>query len=335
MWQRLGYALLLGIIFNFILDLIFSLVYTNYTLFQPFTHYLASIFLTYLVFESIYFTNKPLSKSYKWDHKPYQRFIYQFVINSVIAIIIIESIRLAIKLLQGDAYYISIFDELIITIFILIVVFIITAIDLSIFLLNKWRFSLAELEKFKKENAEIRFESLRSQLNPHFLFNSLNTLSSLIYENQKNAELFIRELSDVYRYILENRDKELVPLSKELEFAQSYIHLIQLRFDKNLIVIADLRLGNKKYNIAPLTLQLLIENAIKHNIISKKYPLKINIFMEDNSLIVKNEVQLKQTKEYSSEMGLKNIQSRYGYLTNRKVEVDEGIKDFTVKIPLI
>ena len=119
---------------------------------------------------------------------------------------------------------------------------------MSNFLLNKWLFSLAELENFKKENAEIRFESLRSQLNPHFLFNSLNTLSSLIYENQKNAELFIRELSDVYRYILENSDKELVPLSKELDFAQSYIHLIQLRFDKNLIVITDLKIDNKKYH---------------------------------------------------------------------------------------
>jgi len=257
------------------------------------------------------------------------------LINSAIAIIISESVRWGNKLLSGPVNFVSLQDESIFITYIFIIVLIITITDLSVFLLNKWRFSLGELERFKKENAEIRFESLRSQLNPHFLFNSLNTLSSLIYENQKNAELFIRELSDVYRYILENRERELVPLSKELDFAQSYIHLIQLRFDKNLIVETDLKINNEKYNIAPLTLQLLIENAIKHNIISKKHPLKINIYIEDDTLIVKNEIQLKQTKEYSSEMGLKNIQSRYDYLTTRKVEVYENSDEFIVKVPLI
>jgi len=334
-WLRFAYAILLGIVFNFILDLIFSLIYAYYRLFQPLNNYLATILITYFVLEILLFINKSLSKKYKWNDNVYLRFIYQFTLNSIIAIIIVDVFRWGIKLLQGDIYYVSLFDELTIIIYIIVIVLIMTTVELSIFLLNKWRFSLAELERFKKENAEIRFESLRSQLNPHFLFNSLNTLSSLIYENQKNAELFIRELSDVYRYILENRDKELIPLTKELDFAQSYINLIQLRFDKNLVVGIELISNIEKYSIAPLTLQLLVENAVKHNIISKKYPLKISILIEGDTLIVKNKIRLKQTKDYSSEMGLKNIQSRYKYLTSRKVEVFETTEEFTVKIPLI
>ena len=334
-WLRRSYGFFLGIIFNFILDVIFSLVYTNYSLFQPLTHYIFSISLTYIVFELIFRLNKRLDKKYDWDNKPYQRFFSHLSINSIIAIILVEGLRWGINILLGSFYYISLQDELIIIVFILIIVLVITIIELSIFLLNNWRFSLAELERFKKENAEIRFESLRSQLNPHFLFNSLNTLSSLIYENQENASLFIRELSDVYRYILENKDKELIPLSKELEFSTSYIHLIRLRFDENLKVITNLKNNNDKYRIAPLTLQLLIENAVKHNIISKKLPLHIDILIEDEMLIVKNKLQTKESKEYSSAMGLKNIISRYDFLTDRKVEISKNTKEFIVKIPLI
>ena len=334
-WLRLSYGLFLGIVFNFILDVIFSLVYTKYNLFQPLTNYLVSIILTYLVFECLFLVNNWLSKKYSWDNKPYQRTILQFVLNGVIAIFIVEVIRIGIKLLSGNVYFISLLDELIIIGLILFIVLVFTIIELSIYLLNIWRFSLAELERFKKENAEIRFESLRSQLNPHFLFNSLNTLSSLVYENPENAGLFIRELSDVYRYILENRDKELVAFSKELDFAQSYIQLMKLRFGENINVTTNINNPNDKLRIAPLTIQLLIENAVKHNVISRKYPLQVDVSVINDMLVVCNKLQPKQTKEYSNEMGLKNIKSRYDFLTDKKVEVSEKGKEFIVKIPLI
>ena len=208
-------------------------------------------------------------------------------------------------------------------------------IELGLFLLYKWRFSLAELERFKKDNAEFQFESLRSQVNPHFLFNSLNTLSSLIYENQEKAGSFIRELSDVYRYILENRGKELLMLREELAVARSYIYLAQLRFDKNLIVRLNISSDYNTKKIAPLTLQLLIENAVKHNVISKRKPLFVDIFVEGKYLIVKNNLQKKVSKEYSSHLGLKNIQSRYAFLTEDKMEILESETEFVVKIPLI
>jgi hypothetical protein len=325
----------MGIAFKFLLDVIFSLVYTNYELLQPFGNYLATIFLTYLVFEILFLINKRLNKRYNWDTHPYHRFVIQIFLNLIVAIVIIEGFRWGYKLIFGLVYYISLLDELIIVGFIAFIVFAFVFSELSIFLLNKWRFSLAELERFKKENVEIRFESLRTQLNPHFMFNSLNTLSSLIYENQENAALFIRELSDVYRYILENRDRELVPLKNEVDFANSYIFLIRLRFENNLDIVSEIKNPELKYNIAPLTLQLLIENAVKHNIISKKYPLRLHIYIEKDILVVTNNLQPKQTKEYSSKMGLKNIQSRYGFLTDKKVEILQSENDFKVKIPLI
>ncbi|NQU32349.1 MAG: histidine kinase [Bacteroidetes bacterium] len=334
-WLRFGYGLLLGIILNFILDVIFGLIYKQYSLFQPVSNYLGTIIITYVVFESLFWINRMLSNRYNWESKPIFRFLGQLIINSVVSLVIVYGLRLIIALFFGFNDYISFFDELIIIGYIIFIVLIYTTLDLIIFLLNRWRNSLAELERFKKENAEFKFESLRSQLNPHFLFNSLNTLSSLVYENQDKAGLFIRELSDVYRYILENRDKELIVLSKELHFANSFIELSKLRFDKNLEVEMVNEHNNDDKKIAPLTLQMLVENAIKHNVISKKQPLTIRILIYENTIEVRNNLQPKRTNEYSSELGLKNIISRYQFLTKRTVEVSQTDLEFSVKIPLI
>ncbi len=334
-WIRWSYGFFLGIIFKFILDVIFGLIYTNYNLFEPLINYVLSIVLFYLITEILIRVNRKFDKKYSWDQKPYLRFTIQLALDSFIALLIVFAVRWSINLVFGISNYISLWDELTLAALTLFVVLVFVIIELSIFLLNKWRYSLAELEKFKKENAEYRFELLRSQLNPHFLFNSLNTLSSLVYENQESAGIFIRELSDVYRYILENRDKDLITLSMEIEFVSSYITLMKLRFGDNLIVEVDLDHLQKNFSIAPLTLQLLIENAIKHNVVSRKKPLHINLFLEDDYLVVCNNIQPKVNKEYSSEMGLKNISNRYSYLSERKIEIIKTNEEFTVKIPLL
>lgn len=156
-----------------------------------------------------------------------------------------------------------------------------------------------------------------------------------MYENQEKAEIFIRELADVYRYILEFRDHELVVVSKELEMVKSYMYLVQLRFDTNLEMIVNIGEAAAVRRIAPMTLQMLIENAIKHNVISKKKPLTIRLYDEDSYLVVENNLQKKESKEYSSQVGLKNIQSRYGYLSDGKIDVTENEQIFKVRIPLI
>ncbi len=207
--------------------------------------------------------------------------------------------------------------------------------ELGLSLLYKWRFSLAELERFKIENAEFKFEMLRNQVNPHFLFNSLNTISSLIYENQDIAAEYIRKLSRVYRYVLEQKEKELIKLKTELDFIKAYIYLYELRFTNMLTFEISISDESNDCFIAPMTLQMLIENAVKHNIVSKKKPLTIKISSTDKYLLVSNNLQKKQIKEYSSELGLKNIKNRYAFISDKEVIVEETNECFSVKIPLI
>ncbi len=177
-WFRWTYGIFLGVMLNFILDVTFSLLYATYNLIQPIENYLWAIVLSYLVFELLFLVNARLNKDYQWEHKPIQRFSLQFISNTTIAIGIVEVSRLAAIISFHEDYYISLMDEKIIMTFTSIAVLIFTVLESGLFLMGKWRYSLAELERFKKENVEIRFESLRSQLNPHFLFNSLHTLSS-------------------------------------------------------------------------------------------------------------------------------------------------------------
>lgn len=335
MWVRWTSILLLGILFRFLLDVVFSLFYRNYELLQSFNAYLFTIVITFLVFESIFQFNQLLDRKIKWETKPYQRFFVQWFISLVIGLFFAIVLRWFFVLVFIEFTYVNLQDEIILSIFVLLITSTLTIVDLGIFLLEKWRFSLAELERFKKENAEFQFESLRNQVNPHFLFNSLNTLSSLIFQDQQKAGSFVRELSDVYRYILENRDRELVTLKKELEILKSYIYLLLLRFEQNLSITIDLPQNLDNFLIPPLTLQMLVENATKHNVISKKKPLHVKIFAEDIYIVVSNNLQLKDSKTYSSKLGLKNIKSRYNYLTDKAVEISEGPDEFKVKIPLI
>lgn len=334
-WVRWGSILFLGILFRFLLDVIYSLFYRNYSLLQSFEKYLFTIIITFLFFESIYHLNKVFERKVKWELKPYKRFLVQWLLSFSIGLTFTIAIRWIFVLIFISFTYVNLFDEIILVIFVLLIATTVTVVDLSLFLLEKWRFSLAELERFKKENAEFRFESLRAQVNPHFLFNSLNTLSSLIFQDQQKAESFVRELSDVYRYILENKDRELVTLKKELEILKSYIYLILLRFEQNLSITIDIENSEDNLLIAPLSLQMLVENATKHNIISKKKPLKVKIYSEDDYIVVRNNIQRKKIKIYSSKLGLENIKSRYNFLTNKEVEIFEETNEFLVKIPLI
>lgn len=334
-WVRLGSTVFLGILFRFLLDVTYSLLYRNYDLLQPFNSYLFTICIVYLFFESTYHVNRLLDKKLSWEALPYRRFFTQWILSFGIGLFFAIVLRWVVVFIFISFTYVNLFDELVLVLFILLVTTTLSIIDLALFLLEKWRFSLAELERFKKENAESQFESLRTQINPHFLFNSLNTLSALIFQDQNKAESFIRELSDVYRYILENKDTELVTLKKELEIIKSYIYLIILRFEQNLAVKIDINNNLDAMLIPPLTLQMLVENAVKHNIISRKKPLAVKIYSEDDYIVVSNNLQKKDTNKFSTKLGLENIKSRYNYLTDKKVEIVESPDEFLVKIPLI
>jgi len=187
----------------------------------------------------------------------------------------------------------------------------------------------------EKEKALVMYESLKQQLNPHFLFNSLTSLSSLIQQDQKLAKQFLDQMSKIYRYILKNRDSEFVPLIEDINLAEVYTKLQQTRFQNGLQVNIKVDEENYHRKIVPVTLQNLIENAIKHNIIDIDSPLRIDIFAEDGYLIVRNNLQKKNFVETSNKQGLVNMKSLYHYLSSQAIVINEDENYFTVKIPLI
>ena len=205
----------------------------------------------------------------------------------------------------------------------------------SAFLYDRWKRTIIEAERLMRENVESQLEGLKNQVNPHFLFNSLNTLSYLIPEDSQRAVHFVQKLSKVYRYILEIRDKKLITLREELEFLHAYLFLLQERFGDNLKVA--LRADESAYNhyLVPLSLQILFENAIKHNIISSDKPLFIELWVEGGRLVVRNKLQRKKQVMPSTRLGLQNIRNRYAFFSDEEVSVVETDECFTVSLPLI
>jgi two-component system, LytTR family, sensor kinase len=198
------------------------------------------------------------------------------------------------------------------------------------------RQTLIEKEQLAKANLQSQLEGLRNQVNPHFLFNSLNTLTHLIAENPDNAVRFVQKMSKVYRYILEMRDSSTTPLSTELEFLKAYIFLLKERFGDNFQAKINKNTeGVSNVEIVPLSLQIIFENAIKHNVISAEKPLLIEVFIENNHLIVRNNLQRKNQVQIGTGTGLENIKDRYALVSDKKMEVIVTPQYFTVVLPLL
>jgi two-component system, LytTR family, sensor kinase len=211
----------------------------------------------------------------------------------------------------------------------------IIAIYESIYFMHQLRHSVEETENLKRENLSAQLNALRTQVNPHFLFNNLNTLASLIPECPEHAVDFVQQLSKVYRHILEVKEEKSILLSKEMEVLEAYYFLLKTRFGNNIELKINIPCEKLDKNIVPLSLQLLMENAIKHNIVSESRPLHINIFTENGSLVMDNNLQLKKQISESTGIGLDNIRNRYKLISEKPVKVTESETNFTVSIPLI
>jgi two-component system LytT family sensor kinase len=198
-----------------------------------------------------------------------------------------------------------------------------------------WKHSLIEVEKYKTESANAQLQNLKSQLNPHFLFNNLSVLTSLVYKNQDKAADFINELSKVYRYALDNKGLELVSLQEELEFLKHYIYLLKIRFEGSLSFLININENNQTKYLPPMCLQMLVENTIQHNEASQAKPLQVTIFTMDNTLTIENKIQARSDQAESSKTGLKNLQARYSFFTDKKIEISNDEKVFKVTLPLM
>jgi signal transduction histidine kinase len=190
-------------------------------------------------------------------------------------------------------------------------------------------------QTFIAKTASAQFDALKNQLDPHFLFNSLNVLTSLIEENPGAATKFTTALSKVYRYVLEQKNKDLITVEEELKFAKLYMSLINMRFEDSIIFTVPERLSNPEAKVVPLSLQLLLENAVKHNQVTPSKKLQITIYEEEGNLVIKNNVQPKSVVKKGSGVGLQNIRQRYFLLTDRPVKIEQSDREFKVAIPLL
>src|SRR6185295_12470087 len=222
------------------------------------------------------------------------------------------------------------------TLIIMICVIFITHVYETIFLVKESESEMIRNEQLERARAEAELEALKNQIDPHFIFNSLNTLSHLIDNNPAKARQFNDNLADVYRYILQNKARDLVLLREELQFLQSYFLLLQIRFEKAVELQLNLRDETlDQYLIPPISLQILAENAIKHNEFSEASPLLIEIEMKNDELVIHNPVHRKVLRKASSKIGLQNLGERYKMTTNKEIIIKDEEKDFTVILPIL
>lgn len=216
----------------------------------------------------------------------------------------------------------------------------IIAICISLMFYAVWYYKYRQENKVKEQKiiagtASAKFDALKNQLDPHFLFNSLNVLTSLIEEDPDQAQKFTTSLSKVYRYVLEQKNKDLVSVDEEFQFAKTYVKLLKMRFEDSIHFDIPDNSSNPEAKIVPLSLQLLLENAVKHNVVTSARPLHIKVYEEGDMLVVDNNIQEKQVVKKSSGVGLRNIQQRYDILTNRQVEITKSPNEFRVKLPML
>ena len=201
---------------------------------------------------------------------------------------------------------------------------------------KEMEFNRLRAEKMESAKVEAELEALKTQIDPHFIFNSLNTLSYLITREPQSAKLFNDTLAKVYRYILGNREKDLVLLKEELEFISNYFYLLKIRFAEAVNMIIEINdTGTEDFLIPPISLQTLVENAIKHNEFNEMHPLDIKVTVSSNYVVVRNPVKPKQQSMPSNKIGLNNLDNRYKLITRKNIVIENNYKFFTVKLPIL
>lgn len=276
-----------------------------------------------------------IHRKISWIETPVKRTVVQIVVflaYSICAYILVQFFNFYIwrGFLPSQSWN-SIIKSLPYTI---LISFIISLIFTAIGFFQAWKNSLIHAEKLKTEMMAYKYESLRNQINPHFLFNSLNVLIDLVYDDQAMAVQFIQQMSDLFRYVLDSRDKELVPLKDELEFIHSYTFLLKTRFEDKLNIEINVQPNLDDY-IVPMTLQLLIENAVKHNEVSEAFPLRILVSKKGDFLEVENLLKPKNIGDNLKKTGLKNISQQFAFFSEQPIKIITSDERFVVRVPIL
>lgn len=277
-----------------------------------------------------------LSSKYPWSQEPLKRLgigIVGSVFGNVIGFGLIRG--LLTLLFYGDSFSEFIENETLSYYVVALLISLVTTLIFHVFYFYKSaQEKKLSTQKIKTGVATAQLDALKTQLDPHFLFNSLNVLTSLIEESPEKAQDFTTTLSRVYRYVLEKKHEDLVSLEEEISFGKAYMRLLKMRFEDGLRYEFPTELPPGDFKISPLSLQLLLENTIKHNVVSEEQPLMVKVFISEGKLYVENNKQHKNSL-HSSGLGLQNIIQRYATLTSDKVHIADGAKSFTVQLPLI
>lgn len=276
-----------------------------------------------------------MDKKYSWEHDLGKRAFYgslALIAYSATAFLLVQ--LLMFWIVQGGLPEKPLYWALRSSYIAIGISFVVCFIFVAIGFFKNWKESLLEAERFRTEMLMYKYEALQNQINPHFLFNSFNVLSELVYEDQGKAQDFIRQMSQLFRYVLDSRDKELVPIGEEIRFIHAYAYLLQTRFEDKLDIKLDIQAEDNEM-IVPMTLQLLIENCVKHNEISSAQTLHIRISRHNGYLKVENNLQLKAAGPDSRKTGLSNIRQQYGFFTDQKIVVNRTKESFVVEVPIL
>lgn len=287
-----------------------------------------------------YLIDGKLDQWVDWKRLFFSRFLTGFFVNTIVISLLLAVIGSTFVQLLSDespsGFYLRWHEEIWKLAILIIITFFIYEVFYGVFYSYR-SYAVRQVDHLRSDRwqLELQFESLKSQISPHYLFNCLNTISSLVYKDSRKAEEFIRRMADTFRYVLTNQKQKLVTLREEIEFIKAYYYLLQVRYEDHLKLEINLPKNILDSFVPPLALQLLVENAVKHNQISKEHPLLVYISALDNThLTVTSTKTLAINPGFSFKVGLNNIQKRYQFFTDEKVQIKDGEK-FSIQLPLI
>ncbi len=311
--------------------------YINFSGFQNIEELVSSGLLGVLTCYALHFSNRFIDRPLPWKKQPGLRLLAGIAVHLAIATSLVLGILWAyMKFVDTPSIFLEDADDNFVKIAILLFCAILIYNILYFAFVSYYEYSKGQVMevKLKRKQAQLQLNALKSQLSPHFLFNSMNTLSSLFQKDTERAESFIRSLAGSYEYVLNNYESPLVTISEELGFVKAYCYLVRTRFGDHLNLDVNFPSEVLKSKVPPLTLQMLVENAVKHNVMEASQHLKIQMSVEDDKICVKNNKTMKRSKLQSLKIGLKNIASRYELLSDRSIEIIDDT-DFTVILPLL
>lgn len=338
--KKLPRVYIIIFILSFIIAVFRSKIIVEWPLYVHVIGYFVQVLAFILIWELIQVINKKLGHYYSFEDKPVTRIVLQVLVSMVL----LSPVFIATYFL-AKPYLPPFFDRRYMTLLYMIVFLVLLLLNFSFYayqFFQQWQKTAEEktelqlkAERAERDKSVMKYHHLRNQVNPHFLFNTLTSLDGLILSNPELGSQFVRHLSKVYRYVLEHSENEVVSLQTEIDFIKHYIAVLKMKFGEGILIDVDISKEGAEKGIAMVTLQMLIDNAIKHNQVHGSSPLHIRIFEEDESLLIRNNKQLRKQIEISTRHGLKHLKELYGYLNQRPMEVRDEENYFEVKLPLL